>query len=76
MILIKIGEAMKNIIRMEPDINITDAKKITGLRNIIAHQYYDINYDKIWSVILYNIPLLEKEVLHLIQLKQLNFPPK
>ncbi len=76
MILIKIGEAMTNILRMEPGIAITDAFKIKGLRNIIAHQYYEVDYDKIWNVILHDIPFLESEIVKLIQLKQKDFPIK
>ncbi|MDI9366199.1 MAG: hypothetical protein QM541_14675 [Flavobacterium sp.] len=37
MILIKIGEAITNILRIEPSIEITNARKIKGLKNIITH---------------------------------------
>jgi uncharacterized protein with HEPN domain len=34
-----IGEAIRKIIEIEPDIKITSAKNIIGMRNIIAHAY-------------------------------------
>lgn len=76
MILIKIGEAMTNILRIEPNIEITDARKIKGLRNIIAHQYCEVDYDKIWNVILHDIPLLEAEIKTQIQTRLKDFPKK
>ena len=67
---------MVNILRTEPTIDITDARKIKGLRNIIAHQYYEIDYDKIWNVILNDIPLLEAEIKAQIEIRLKDFPTK
>lgn len=38
-------------------------RNIIGLRNIISHEYSNIDYDIIWSVITKNIPHLQKEVI-------------
>ncbi len=40
---------------------------IIGLRNIINHQYYDIEHDRIWIVIKKNIPILEAEVRKILE---------
>lgn len=34
-----IGEAVKNLTQLHPNIAISGARKIIGLRNIIAHSY-------------------------------------
>ena len=34
-----IAEALKNVMRLEPGLAISDTKKIIGLRNIINHAY-------------------------------------
>jgi len=34
--------------------------KIKALRNIIAHDYFGIDYDEIWSVINLHLPLLKQ----------------
>ncbi len=40
---------------------------IVGLRNIIAHEYFGIDYDRIWEVISIDLPLLETEVGKIIE---------
>lgn len=37
-------------------------RNIIGLRNIISHEYSNIDYDIIWSVITKNLPKLQKEI--------------
>lgn len=46
-----IAEGLKNALKLAPELVITDTKKIIGLRNIINHVYYEIEYDRIWAVI-------------------------
>jgi uncharacterized protein with HEPN domain len=58
-----IGEASKNVpeeIRsVYPDLPWRD---MTGLRNIIVHQYFEINLDVIWKVIQNDLPNLERQI--------------
>ena len=37
-----IAEAIKNAIKINPDLSISNSSKIIGLRNIINHEYYKI----------------------------------
>jgi len=57
-----ISEALKQALRLEPQLPITDAKKIIGLRNIINHEYYEVEYDRIYTIIVKHLPVLKKEI--------------
>ena len=57
-----IGEAINNILKATPDITITDARKIVGLRNRIIHAYDAVDDPMIWDIVVNHLPLLEKEV--------------
>jgi len=58
-----IGEAIRNILAIEPTIEITSAKNIIGLRNLISHAYDSIEPEMIWGIIQHNIPNLSGEIL-------------
>jgi uncharacterized protein with HEPN domain len=66
-----IGEAVRKILDINPNIFITDAKKIIGLRNIIAHAYESIDAEILWGIIQKNIPVLSQEVQKLKQSQDL-----
>ena len=57
-----IGEAMSRILKLEPDIPITDAKAIVGTRNRIIHAYDAISDDIIWSIVVNHLAKLKEEV--------------
>lgn len=57
-----IGEAIRKIVELDPTIQITSAKNIIGLRNIIAHAYDSIEPEMIWGIIQNNIPILANEI--------------
>ena len=61
-----IGEATSNIsdsLKEEfPDI---EWKQIKSTRNIIAHEYFGIDYDIIWNIASYKLPRFKEQV-HLI----------
>ena len=46
-----IGEAMRRIIESEPDILISDARKIVDTRNRIIHGYDSVSADVIWMIV-------------------------
>jgi len=62
-----IGEAMSRIREIDPDILISDSKKIVDTRNRIIHGYNSISADVIWLVVTRDLPILEKEVLELLK---------
>jgi len=61
-----IGEAMNRILSINPDISISNSRKITGLRNKIAHEYDDISIENIWAIIVNHLPVLKKEAEQLL----------
>ncbi|WP_296619720.1 HepT-like ribonuclease domain-containing protein [Marivirga sp.] len=57
-----IGEAIRKLIEIQPDIKISSVKNIIGLRNIISHAYDSIEPEMIWAIIQKDIPLLSDEI--------------
>ena len=57
-----IAEAVKNAIHLEPQLPISNYRKIINLRNIISHQYYTVEHTRVWMILKEDIPVLEKEV--------------
>jgi uncharacterized protein with HEPN domain len=58
-----IGEAIRKMIEIDPNIQISSAKNIIGLRNIISHAYDSVEPELLWGIIQNNIPVLYKEVI-------------
>jgi uncharacterized protein with HEPN domain len=57
-----IGEAIRKILEIQPSAQITAAKNIIGLRNIISHAYDSIEPEMIWGIIQNNVPALAEEI--------------
>lgn len=57
-----IAEALKNTLHLNSQLLISNSKKIIGLRNIINHVYYEVEYDRIWLIITNDLPVLKSEV--------------
>jgi uncharacterized protein with HEPN domain len=62
-----IGEAIRNYKNLNPPFEITNAKEIIGLRNIIAHAYDSVDYPKLWGILINKIPQLKLEVDQLVE---------
>lgn len=61
-----IGEAANRILKLRPDIKITDIRKIVDTRNRIIHGYDSITDDVIWSIVVKYLPILDEEVTDLL----------
>jgi uncharacterized protein with HEPN domain len=57
-----IGEATRRILEIEPNIMISNARRIVNARNRIIHGYDDIDNTEIWSIIINSLPILKQEV--------------
>ena len=61
-----IGEATNRILKTNPDIQITNARKIVDTRNWVSHSYDAISNDILWSIVVNHLPKLKKEVCDLL----------
>jgi len=57
-----IGEAVKRVLELDQNINISNARKIVSARNRIIHGYDDIDNAEIWSIIINSLPILKEEI--------------
>ena len=62
-----IGEAMDRILKIDPDIQISDSRKIVDTRNRIIHGYDVVSNDVIWLIVNKSLPVLEVEVKKLLK---------
>ena len=56
------GEAMNNVLKIDPNIAITSSRKIVDTRNFIIHAYDSLKPDILWGIVINHIPLLKREV--------------
>jgi len=53
-----IGEAMDRLLKANPNIQITDSRKIVDTRNRIIHGYDSVSEDVIWLIVNRYLPVL------------------
>jgi len=58
---------MNKLLELEPDIDITDARKVVNLRNPIIRGYDIVVDEIIWGVLLKHLPTLQQEVKQLLK---------
>lgn len=61
-----IGEAANRIFKKQPEIEITDIKKIIITRNRIIHGYDSVSDDIIWAIVVKHLSKLEAEINNLL----------
>lgn len=61
-----IGEATNKLLKIAPDIHITNARKIVDTRNYMIHGYDSVSHDMVWSIVINHLPLLKAEVVNLL----------
>jgi uncharacterized protein with HEPN domain len=62
-----IGEAMDRLLKANPEIQITDSRKIVDTRNRIIHGYDSVSEDVIWLIVNRYLPILEVEIKQLLK---------
>lgn len=62
-----IGEAMKRVLDLNPDIQITNARKIVDFRNWVIHGYDHVDDVIVWGIIIKDLPRLKEEVASLLE---------
>ena len=62
-----IGEAVNGILKLEPDFEITNARKIVNTRNWVIHAYDSVDNTIIWTIVSRHLPLLKNEVEQLLE---------
>jgi len=66
--LMVIGEAAKNIPKdIRSKSTEIEWEKISGLRDILIHQYFGTDLDTLWDVIKNNLPMLKRNIRVLIK---------
>lgn len=60
------GEAMGRILKINPSISITSARKIVDTRNYVIHAYDSLKSDILWAIVVNHIPKLKLELLELL----------
>jgi uncharacterized protein with HEPN domain len=64
-----IGEAVRKIIKLRPDINISFARQIIDTRNKVVHAYDAVNNAIVWKIIVKDISVLREEAAALLEQK-------
>jgi uncharacterized protein with HEPN domain len=57
-----VGEALWKAVKLNKLIEVTDQKKIIGLRHILVHEYDLIDDASIWKIVQTNLPVLKEEI--------------
>ena len=66
-----IGEAVKHLpTRIRRRHREIGWKKIAGLRDILIHEYFAIDYDILWDVVTREVPELRRQILAVIESEQ------
>ena len=61
-----IGEAVNKLKQESTDFALSNAKKMIDFRNRLIHSYDNIDCSIVWVIITRYIPLLKKEIEHLM----------
>jgi len=61
-----IGEAVNRILNVNPEIKITNARKIVDTRNRIIHGYDTVSEDIIWAIVSNDLKKLRQEIIYLL----------
>ncbi len=51
------GEAMNKVLKINPDIPVTAARKVVDTRNFVIHSYDSLKPDILWGIVINHMPL-------------------
>lgn len=57
---------MNRVLKLNPDISISSARKIVGTRNLVIHGYDSLDNAILWGIVIKHLPLLRDEVIALL----------
>lgn len=60
------GEAMNNILKIEPNIQIINARQVVDTRNWVIHGYDKVDDVVIWGIVSNHLPKLKIEIEELL----------
>lgn len=58
---------MNQVLKINPDIPITAARKVVDTRNFVIHAYDSLKPDILWGIVINHMPLLKSEVKALLK---------
>ena len=62
-----VGEAVKNLpTEFKSSYSHIPWKSIAGMRDVLIHEYFGIDYELVWKVVEESIPSLRKEILRIL----------
>lgn len=61
-----IGEAVNSLLKIDPEIKITSARRMVDTRNKIIHGYDEIQPEQIWNIVINLLHILKHEVENLL----------
>lgn len=56
------GEAMNQALKIDPELPVTNARKIVDTRNFVIHAYDSLQADILWAIVVRHMPLLKTEI--------------
>lgn len=62
-----IGEALNQFKKIEPDLEIENAKQIVGFRNRLIHAYDSIDISIVWAILHRHLKKLKEEIQEIIK---------
>ena len=58
-----IGEASNNLtIELKNEFSNVEWSALKGLRNVLAHEYFGVDYELVWNLIIDQVPDLKRKV--------------
>lgn len=57
-----IGEAMNKVLKIAPELNFENARKVVDTRNWVIHGYDKVDDVIIWGIVINHLPKLQKEI--------------